>query len=501
MKYYKEKGYNSIKLGEEFLIKIEDIHPRAATLVEYQCEYCEKYYNIRYLDYVKKKKEFVRKDCCPKCIYTKKVEEIDVKYNLGILPKTESGYWKFYKNRLYELNEFLRNDKIDSLLNIGYIPLMESIRRHKDNIINMIFDLNLDIYNVTIDLSKLYSHINIENIPKILNLYINKHKNFPSLLEILENLKITYGVLMKLGGYYHIKNIMGYLSDENYMKMSTFQYDITSFNKYNNQSGIYKITNIKNGKIYIGQASNIWDRIRGGYLYALPKNKCHNKPLQRAWNKDGGENFCIEIIEFCDIEKLNEREQYWIDITQCFNNKIGYNIASIAGSNLGVKQSEETKKKKSIISSGRKGWSHTKESKKLLSEIKSIPILQFNLEGKIIKEWNNAIEAATFLNGNASNIRCVLSGKFSHAYGYLWIKKDEYNPDTFDILTFQKRNKRKRKVVQLDLQGNFIKSYNTLTEAHNETSIYNIQSCCAGIQKTSGSFKWMYEEDYLNLVN
>lgn len=77
------------------------------------------------------------------------------------------------------------------------------------------------------------------------------------------------------------------------------------------KSGIYYIENLINNKKYIGQSNNIKDRWRR-HISELNKNKHHNDYLQKSWNKYGENNFMFEIIEYCSIENLDDREQYWI---------------------------------------------------------------------------------------------------------------------------------------------------------------------------------------------
>ena len=89
--------------------------------------------------------------------------------------------------------------------------------------------------------------------------------------------------------------------------------------------GIYKITSITNGKIYIGCASNVRTRING-HLYDLRKDKHNNSYLQRAWTKYGEENFIFEMIEKCDISNLHAREHYWVNELNCLDRSTGYNI-------------------------------------------------------------------------------------------------------------------------------------------------------------------------------
>lgn len=77
-------------------------------------------------------------------------------------------------------------------------------------------------------------------------------------------------------------------------------------------TGIYKYTNLLNGKIYIGQAENIEKR-QISHLYDS-KNLEFRKGtgVDYAIAKYGIENFSFEIIEECPVEQLDSREAYWI---------------------------------------------------------------------------------------------------------------------------------------------------------------------------------------------
>jgi group I intron endonuclease len=120
------------------------------------------------------------------------------------------------------------------------------------------------------------------------------------------------------------------------------------------KGGIYKIVNLVNGKIYIGSATYLKSR-KSEHFNRLRKHEHHNQHLQRAFDKYGEENFKFEIIEYVDDkEKLIEREQYWLDKTQCYNKDIGYNKRTKADSCIGLYLSDETKQKISIANTGKK---------------------------------------------------------------------------------------------------------------------------------------------------
>ena len=77
---------------------------------------------------------------------------------------------------------------------------------------------------------------------------------------------------------------------------------------------IYKITNLINHKIYIGQTIEYEERIRHHKQTAFRENsKEKDRPLYRAIRKYGLDNFKFEIIDKADsIEELNEKEIYYI---------------------------------------------------------------------------------------------------------------------------------------------------------------------------------------------
>lgn len=119
------------------------------------------------------------------------------------------------------------------------------------------------------------------------------------------------------------------------------------------QGGIYQIRNITNNHLYIGSTKNFevrWKRHKS----ALKNNKNQpNKYIQYAWTLYGEKSFVFEIIEVIkDITKksLKKKEQYHANL---LNPK--YNIREIVESNLGFRQTEETKKKISKANKG-KTW-------------------------------------------------------------------------------------------------------------------------------------------------
>ena len=76
---------------------------------------------------------------------------------------------------------------------------------------------------------------------------------------------------------------------------------------------IYKLTNIKNNKVYIGQTKNsLRRRIMSHLTQSRINTKSKKHHLQFAIQKYGYDNFDISILEVCKQEQLNEREMFWI---------------------------------------------------------------------------------------------------------------------------------------------------------------------------------------------
>lgn len=87
---------------------------------------------------------------------------------------------------------------------------------------------------------------------------------------------------------------------------------------------IYKITNQINGKIYIGKTHlTIEDRWKE-HVRDSKRERNKDKPLYRAFNKYGIENFIIEQVEETEPQLANEREIYWIEQYNTFLGE-GYN--------------------------------------------------------------------------------------------------------------------------------------------------------------------------------
>lgn len=143
-------------------------------------------------------------------------------------------------------------------------------------------------------------------------------------------------------------------------------FDAVKLRKNFKISGIYAIKNTITGKVYIGSAINIGDRLHK-HRGRLRSNIHPNKHLQLSWNKYWEQSFEFIILEYVEhLSLLLHSEECWIERYKSYEKEFGYNARRKPNSNLGLKFSEETKKKQSISQTGisrNKGFRHTNETK------------------------------------------------------------------------------------------------------------------------------------------
>ena len=234
--------------------------------------------------------------------------------------------------------------------------------------------------------------------------------------------------------------------------------------------GIYKFTNLVNGKIYIGQSINIEER-RKSHIRASNSKKCngYNYYLHKAFRKYGLENFKFEVIEECNKEQLNEREMFWINQYKSFLFENGYNMTT-GGDNTSY---------------------HLQR-----------PIYQIDLKTKkIVREYPSCFEAGRCLGKNQANIRHCCEGKYRYSYGYIWRYKDSYDPKELvsinyddQILSFRIKTK---KVYQYNkMTGKLLNEFNSSAHAEKEIGVKRsaIQNCLVNRSKSAGGFFWSYNK-------
>ena len=178
---------------------------------------------------------------------------------------------------------------------------------------------------------------------------------------------------------------------------------------------IYKMTNIQNNKVYIGQTIRpIKDRFNRHMNDAL--HNIIDTHFARAIRKYGKENFTIEEIDSANTqEELNQKERYWI---QYYNSvKDGYNetdaISKCGGNTYQSKTEKEMEVIKNKISEGKLGAKNP-----MARKIKRINIL--TNESDIFDTIISCAKACGIQNGKTS-ITTRLNGQVKSPYKKQWL--------------------------------------------------------------------------------
>ena len=178
---------------------------------------------------------------------------------------------------------------------------------------------------------------------------------------------------------------------------------------------IYLIINKVNGNKYIGQTTQTMNHQWKQHIDESKRMSPH--PLHRAMRKYGTHQFLIREIEECDVSKLDEREQYFIQEYHTFESSHGYNN-SISESSIESK--DEIESKQDILPDNNWGF-HLEENRGNGKHFRA-QLMSVNVETGEERIWESASEAAIELTGNRKKcgniIRAADNGY--KAYGYLW---------------------------------------------------------------------------------
>lgn len=238
------------------------------------------------------------------------------------------------------------------------------------------------------------------------------------------------------------------------------------------------LENKVNGKKYIGQSINVERRWKQHIKDS--KNKVlKSRYLYRSFNKYGVENFNLAVIEEnIPYSKINEREQYWIECYQTYAPN-GYNLTKGGEGVLGLKYSEEQRKK---ISERVLKW-HKENKSLFLNAIKkrdcSAAYTAESIEKRkkswrsnpknketAIKNLRNYEETVTEEQVKQRCKKAVETKKkicydfYNFSFGKMNEKEkiEMYNK-------ISKNNKRSQTILMIDQNNNIIKEFHSIGEA------------------------------------
>lgn len=95
--------------------------------------------------------------------------------------------------------------------------------------------------------------------------------------------------------------------------------------QYFKKSGIYIIESVKNGKKYVGSATNLYKRINS-HVNDLLKNKHTNKKLQSHFNKYGPKSLQITVVKLCETKMMKSWEIFFMNKYNSINKGFNYLI-------------------------------------------------------------------------------------------------------------------------------------------------------------------------------
>ena len=164
---------------------------------------------------------------------------------------------------------------------------------------------------------------------------------------------------------------------------------------------VYRWVNKVNGNTYIGSSINL--HVRMYTYFSLRSLAKSNRPIDRALLKHGFSNFRLEILEYCSYQDVIKREQYYLNLY-----KPHYNIATIAGSTLGYKHSQESlEKMRNIV------LSDEVKKRKMLSTVNAsianrLPVTVKNIISNDVKNYASMTEASKALGVTRATVSQAL---------------------------------------------------------------------------------------------
>ena len=247
---------------------------------------------------------------------------------------------------------------------------------------------------------------------------------------------------------------------------------------------IYKITNQKNGMVYIGSSIEVERRWRQHKEASINEKDHHyNYPLMEAFREYGINNFTFEVVETLPSwEDMIKAEHDWIIKEDCVKPK-GYNQTH---------QTESPMLDPSIA----KKMSDTKRIKY------GKKVCEINEKKEIIDVWDSLAEAGEETGLDRYKISNVCNGIRLTTGGRVFRFTDEEGLLVEPVIKVNKTQtnritKTSKKVDMYDMNDNFIQSFDSVALAAKFCDGDNscISAVCRGKRNSHKNYKWRYSEE------
>ena len=149
-------------------------------------------------------------------------------------------------------------------------------------------------------------------------------------------------------------------------------------------------------------------------------------------------NYDVEIVFDNLTEKeVKNKEIEFIKLYGRIDLQTG-TLANLTDGGDGVLNENTKSLIRSKISKSSLGKKMSESAKKKMGDNQKLHVLQYDLDGNFIKEWEGTIDAIKFIGGHSTNIMRCCQGKFKQAYGFIWKYK---NPEKMGRRIKNQQNK------------------------------------------------------------
>lgn len=227
----------------------------------------------------------------------------------------------------------------------------------------------------------------------------------------------------------------------------------------------------------------------------------YNLHFWRAIQLYGWGNFEHVVVETgLSREMAVSMEKRLIKECDSYNN--GYNNSYGGESMQGYEMAQEIKNKISKSNSGENAYWYGKkipEEIKERSRIKHInhptlskPINQYDAEGHYIKTYPSVQEVYRQI-GHGNYARAAQTPN-SLCYGYQWRYDNGDYSNIEPYNSFHPAPKRRKAILQYDLDGNFIREYESIEQIIEKDESSHISDCCNKKRNSALGYIWRYKD-------